>query len=409
MDGLVDAFRTDWPSLVTIPLAAAFVGWITKIVALRMMFAPLEFVGVGKIGWQGMVPKRTAKFASVAADALLGKLIDPRALIDQVDADKLVARLDAQLLELTHEVAREFLARYHPDLWERLPEATRQLVLTRVRARAPELVERLLAEIREDIDTAFDPRYAVVENMVRNRSAMTDMMRGIAEPEFGFMVRMGVIFGFAIGIVQMLLWAGTHNHLVLPLIGGFVGLFSDWVALQMIFVPRRRTRYLGIVSWQGLFFSRRDALARSYANMAADGLLNPTVILTAMMEGPVGDRLFAMIAREADAALQAEEGPAKPVLDLAIGSARYYGLREAIVARARTSMPEMRRHIDQMADSDFELETIIAASLIAMDDDDYEGILRPMFKDDEWIVVVVGGVLGVLLGEVQVQILTHYV
>ena len=42
-----------------------------------------------------------------------------------------------------------------------------------------------------------------------------------------------------------------------------------------------------------------------------------------------------------------------------------------------------------------------------MDIDDYESLLRPAFKEDEWIIVALGATLGFLFGEIQVQIITH--
>jgi hypothetical protein len=32
-------------------------------------------------------------------------------------------------------------------------------------------------------------------------------------------------------------------------------------------------------------------------------------------------------------------------------------------------------------------------------------VLRPAFKQDEWKLILVGGILGVLVGELQVQLL----
>lgn len=41
-DFMAHAFAYPWWVYVTIPLGAAFVGWITKIMALKMMFYPLN-------------------------------------------------------------------------------------------------------------------------------------------------------------------------------------------------------------------------------------------------------------------------------------------------------------------------------------------------------------------------------
>ena len=38
-------------------------------------------------------------------------------------------------------------------------------------------------------------------------------------------------------------------------------------------------------------------------------------------------------------------------------------------------------------------------------DKEYESILRPIFKDDEPLVVAVGAILGGIVGEIQVQII----
>jgi len=38
----------------------------------------------------------------------------------------------------------------------------------------------------------------------------------------------------------------------------------------------------------------------------------------------------------------------------------------------------------------------------------YESILRPVFKDDEPLMITVGGVLGGVVGELQVLLIEHF-
>jgi uncharacterized membrane protein YheB (UPF0754 family) len=163
------------------------------------------------------------------------------------------------------------------------------------------------------------------------------------------MIRMGTIFGGAIGVVQMLVWAGTHNHLVLPLFGGFVGLFTDWIALTMILAPRAPTRYLGVFRWQGLFFKRRAELSRAYARVAADSLLTPSVMLQAVLDGPLADRFLALIAREVQLGINAELGPSRPLVELAVGSERYRDLKRAVTTRAQRLIPDVREVLEGFA------------------------------------------------------------
>jgi hypothetical protein len=37
-----------------------------------------------------------------------------------------------------------------------------------------------------------------------------------------------------------------------------------------------------------------------------------------------------------------------------------------------------------------------------MTDDDFEGLLRPVFKQDEWKLIAVGAMLGFAVGELQI-------
>ncbi|MCC2659097.1 MAG: hypothetical protein K0Q76_4205, partial [Panacagrimonas sp.] len=56
---IVTDFQTHLWSYLGMPLIAGFVGYVTKMAALEMMFRPLEFVGIKPpyLGWQGVVPR----------------------------------------------------------------------------------------------------------------------------------------------------------------------------------------------------------------------------------------------------------------------------------------------------------------------------------------------------------------
>src|SRR5262245_539938 len=95
------------------PLIAALVGFITKLVAVEMIFRPLEFKGVKPIfGWQGMVPRRAAKMAGIAVDSVMSGLLRPEELFDRLDPDELHEQiaepLNKSIAEITEDVMSEF-------------------------------------------------------------------------------------------------------------------------------------------------------------------------------------------------------------------------------------------------------------------------------------------------------------
>lgn len=76
-----------WVAAIYLPIAGAVVGLATKWAAIKLMFHPAEFVGVGKVGWQGIVQRRSPKFAAGVADTVTG---------EDLSVDSLLARLDVE-------------------------------------------------------------------------------------------------------------------------------------------------------------------------------------------------------------------------------------------------------------------------------------------------------------------------
>ncbi len=74
--GIASDLISHWYIDLSIPVVAALIGYVTKLVAIRMMFQPLEFVGIRPyLGWQGIVPRRAARMASIAVDTMTRDLI----------------------------------------------------------------------------------------------------------------------------------------------------------------------------------------------------------------------------------------------------------------------------------------------------------------------------------------------
>jgi len=62
-EAFVADFKADMWLYLSIPFISGFIGWITKVVAVRMMFSPIEFVGIKPyLGWQGIVPRKAEKW-----------------------------------------------------------------------------------------------------------------------------------------------------------------------------------------------------------------------------------------------------------------------------------------------------------------------------------------------------------
>lgn len=395
-----------WLIYASMPVLAAFIGYTTKLVAIEMMFRPVEFVGIRPyLGWQGVVPRNVGRIGSISVNLLLGRLVNPARLLSRVDPGELVERLREPLTEAVTEIGAELISRYQPRLWELLSTDARRLVLRQLAAAAPAAAAELLADFTANPEAYLDARDMALANLADDRGVLNRLIRDVGGPELRFIARSGLYFGLLIGLLQAGVWALTHDPLVMPIFGAVVGLSTDWVALKMIFFPREERRFLGFLRWQGLFQRRRDQVAADYGRVVAEEVFTAEKIMAALLTGPRSDRLFALVQRHVSRVVDRQLGPARPLVLLTVGTRRYQRFKADIAERALKIAPKALEPALDYAKRRLAIQDEVVAAMRALTPLEFESVLRPAFRQDEWKLILVGGILGAIVGELQVLLL----
>jgi uncharacterized membrane protein YheB (UPF0754 family) len=393
--------------IISIPVVAAIIGYVTKLVAIRMMFRPLEFVGIRPyFGWQGIVPRRAARMASIAVDTMTRDLISASEVISRLDPDRVAAELDEPMRRATAEITRDVLAEFQPGLWDALPEPVRRLTVARVQAELPAIVRSVLSDIQRDVEAVFDLKGMVITNLLADKDLLNRIFQEAGRKEFRFIARSGLWFGGILGLLQLGLWLLFHEPLIMPAFGLVVGWSTDWLALKLIFRPKRPVRILGL-EVQGLFLKRRREVAADYGKLIADEVITAHKVIEAIINGPLSDRVFALVARQVQAALDRSAGPARPLVAVTIGTARYQRLKKTISAKVIERLPETMRYVEDYARETMDVQNLLVQKMQELDEQQFEALIRPAFEQDEWILITVGAVLGFVMGEVQALVLEH--
>ncbi|SDX10479.1 Uncharacterized membrane protein YheB, UPF0754 family [Amycolatopsis xylanica] len=407
VQAILDDIGAHWHVYLTMPFIAALIGYLTKRVAIEMMFKPLEFVGIKPfLGWQGVIPANARRMSTTAVDLLTKNLVDPREIFSRLDPQRMVEELEEPLLKAVEDVTREVMEQHQPRLWELLPARAQQMLVNQVRAQAPKVVERLMREISTNIDEVLDVNSMLIEAMVRDKALTCRLIRDVAAPEFKFIARSGIYFGFVIGLVQFVAWALTKQPIIMPIFGFVTGFVTDWLALKMIFYPRE-PRGFGFFRWQGMFQKRRRQVAADYGALIAEEVLTVRNVMEAVLTGPKSDRLFAMIQREVQRTIDQQASIAKPIVALTVGGKEYQQMKRAAAAKAIEYLPETVKHVEGYATGALDVRNTIVTKMQQLTPIEFEGILRPAFKQDEWKLIAVGAIIGGLVGELQVLLLLH--
>lgn len=399
-----------WYLYVSMPVIAALIGYGTKLVAIRMMFEPIEFFGFRPyLGWQGIIPRRAEIMAGIACDTMTANLLSPAEVVGRLDPVRVAEAMEQPMLAALEDITREVAAQYQPGLWEAMPESIRRRIVQRVQAESPQMVADLMSDVRANIDKVFDLKSMIITTLTRDKRLLNRIFQESGEAEFKFIARSGILFGFVIGCVQAVVWALTHSPWVMPLFGLFTGWFTDWLALKMIFRPRKPTRYFfGLFEWQGLFLKHRRQVAAKYGELIAAEIITPSNIITAVLSGPLSERLFEMVQRHVQRTVDDQAGIARPLVVMAIGSRRYQEMKRTIADRLVERLPEALRHVESYAERAMDIRNTLVNKMQQLDEEQFEGLLRPAFEQDEWILIAVGAALGFLVGELQVYLMLHY-
>jgi uncharacterized membrane protein YheB (UPF0754 family) len=397
-----------WYLYLSMPFVAAAIGYVTKLLAIRMMFQPTEFMGVGPIGWQGVVPRNAQRMASIATEMMLTRLISQQEIIARLDPRRITKEIEKPLLDSIETIVHEVARQHAGGAWEAMPQMVRNRIVKRVKDDAPNAVAELLSDIRDNIENVFDLKHTVVTNLVRDKHILNRIFLEAGHKEFRFIANSGIYFGFAIGIVQMTVWTFFKSPWVLPGFGLFIGWFTDWLALKMVFRPKKPTQYLfGLFEWQGLFLRRRKEVAADYGRLIAEEIVTPRAIMDGVLRGPLSDKLFAMVHKHVQRAVDEQAGTIRPLVVLTIGSREYQQIKKQVAERMMEVMRDTARHIEKYAYDAMDVQNTLINKMQQLDEEEFEQLIRPAFEQDEWILIACGAALGFIVGELQTFIMLH--
>ena len=389
---------------LAIPITSALVGWLTNVVAIKMTFYPIHFIGIKPFGWQGIIPSKAAKMSSISVDLWTSKLINVKELFAKINPKKVAKEMLPEFDRISKEIMDEIMHEQAPEIWSRVPESIKKLAYTRISKDLPEIVTEMMTDIKDNIDEMFDIKDMVIKRLTKDKGLLNDMFLQVGDEEFKFIERYGFTFGFLFGIVQMLVWYFYPKFWILPLFGLLVGYATNWLALKLIFNPIEPISFLG-VTYQGLFIKRQNEVSKEYAYMLAHDIFTFDRIFASIITGPTKDRFVNLITDHANHAIDEAAGLSKPVITLVAGKRSYEKIKNIAIDKTLKELPNSVKPVFPYAEKAMDLENIFRTRMQHLPPRDFVDFLRPVFQEDELKLILVGAVLGMGAGIGQLFIL----
>ena len=399
----MDAWLSAYGGYFLIPFIAAFAGWGTNWLAIKMTFYPLEYVGKFPFGWRGVVPSRIRKFATGMVDTTIGRIGGLPAMVDAVDMDEVKRYFLDSATPMIAEAVHSLMREQRRVMWENLPAPTKKLVFQIVELEMREGIDELAEDIHDHFERLLDLRELVVRKCEENPDLLNQMVFACASKELRFLVFSGAFFGFAFGVVQALVWFFVPQWWVLPFFGFLVGTLTNWIAIQLIFTPLEPVKY-GPFTFQGLFLKRQKEISQEFSRVFTEEVITVQEVVHTMVHGERSDRTMAMLRAHISDIME-NKLIVQLVTQTAVGPEGYADLKDAALEKAVQYTEELAENNAFNKEQARVVQNMLHEKISAQPPAEFQDLVRPIFHEDEWILVAIGGALGALVGWGQLVLL----
>lgn len=384
---------------------AAVVGWFTNWLAIQMSFYPVQFIGVGSIGWQGVIPRKSEKMAHICIDQTLQQFGDLNAVYQKLEPQRIIEQVISQVTPRLDEYIDEVMYEIHPVLWDNLPLFLRRRIYQWAREQLPARIEDLVDDFGDDLNDLVDLKALLSRELQHHPDLMNRIFKQAGSVELRSVINRGAIIGGILGCILAPIWSLYPSPWLLPAGGFAVGFITNWLAIKLIFAPLKPRRFL---FWkiQGLFLQRQPEISDIWAKLVAEELITVEKLAHAMINGSQANRTRSIIQKHL-----------RPLLDnsllvklsaqVTVGMSGYTELKKAMNQQAVLAT------LDVFSDPGFNRERapvvagVLSGQMKALRPAEFQDILRPAFREEEMQLMVIGGIFGALAGATQFFALTY--
>jgi len=188
---------------------------------------------------------------------------------------------------------------------------------------------------------------------------------------------------------------------LIPLISAFIGWFTNWIAIKMLFHPREPKNILGI-RFQGIFPKRQEQFAQKLGKMVSNELLSFQDIESKISNPANVQKLMPFVEQHIDHFLRVKLADQMPVISMFIGDKTINQLKAVFIAELTELFPVIMKNYMNNLQEELDLEKIVIEKVSGFSSDKLEDMLNAIMAKEFRFVEIIGGVLGFIIGLIQV-------
>ncbi|MGW5386637.1 hypothetical protein [Nocardia sp. NPDC003963] len=418
--------------LISFPIFSAAAGWLTNWTGVLMLFWPLLFRGIripgldvlypylprrvqvlptfsgdgSRLGFQGFIPARAEKMASICVDKALLRIGSPRDFIHELDLDGIADYVAALARKQVKSIVDEVMNRENPELWNAVPRAMRQLIYQRVERELPELTSRAFDSLGDNVDQLIDVKGFVIRYLQENPEILKDLTTTIAAPELKFMVRIGLLgapFGLLLALYLHIhsdipVWGWVPSWVIVLAASALIGVVVNIIAVRVVFTPgdpQPRYKYI----WkQALLAKRQPQAATDLAHILAYQVLTLPNLSNELLNGPNGDKTRLLLEQLISDEIHRQLGRTTSVVRAAFGRQQFDNLKVGAAGAAVGLAPALVEDADFIREQAENIDEFAARKLQLLTPGEFMEMFYASVEQDAWLLYLHGAALGLMVG-----------
>lgn len=202
--------------------------------------------------------------------------------------------------------------------------------------------------------------------------------------------------------MAILLVTFSWKWITVPLIGAFIGWITNWLAIKMLFRPRQPVEVLGF-TFQGIFPKNKPRIANKLGEIVQRDLINFTDIKDRLKDPDALKNFEEEIAQRVDVAIR-ERIERSPILDVIVPDQLISSVHKTIVEEIGKNLPNVIDSSLTKIEQKLDIHQLVKNKVEAFSDEKLENLLLDITSKEFTFIEIIGGVLGLLIGIIQMLI-----
>ncbi|HIA27379.1 MAG TPA: DUF445 family protein [Planctomycetes bacterium] len=195
--------------------------------------------------------------------------------------------------------------------------------------------------------------------------------------------------------------------IVFPVVGGLIGYFTNWLAVKMLFRPRRPIRLLG---WklQGVVPRRQGDLARKVARTVEKDLISVDEIQALVRDLANSERVHNLLRERIDRQIAEQLERFGPIVAALLPDDFIDKMKARIEREVFDFVEGLGEELHGELGNHLDVESMVYKRIESFDVGRLERIVHEIARKELRHIEILGGILGAAIGLVQAAIVNYF-